>query len=87
MVVNKDMDLIDVKIGNQPIKDDQLYEIATVDYLAEGNDRMTAFQKAVKSQCVKEATIREIFLEYVKAEAAKGKSLTSQIEGRVTIME
>lgn len=87
MTVNKDMDIIDVKIGQQPINDDQLYEIATVDYLAEGNDRMTAFKRAEKRICVEEATIRNIFLEYVKSEAAKGRALTSQMEGRVKILE
>lgn len=87
MTVNKDMDIIDVKVGNAPINDEQLYEIATVDYLAEGNDRMTAFKKAEKRLCMEEATIRDIFMEYVKSEAAQGRSLTAQMEGRVTILE
>jgi len=87
MTVNKDMDIIDVKIGQKPIVDDQIYEIATVDYLAEGNDRMTAFKRAEKRICMEEATIRDIFLEYVKSEAAKGRALTSKMEGRVTILE
>lgn len=87
MTVNKDMDIIDVKIGTDAINDEQLYEIATVDYLAEGNDRMTAFKKAEKRMCLEEATIRDIFMEYVKSEAAQGRSLTSKMEGRVTILE
>lgn len=87
MTVNKDMDIIDVKIGTDAINDEQLYEIATVDYQAEGNDRMTAFKKAEKRMCLEEATIRDIFMEYVKSEAAQGRSLTSKMEGRVTILE
>lgn len=87
ITVTKDMDPVDVKIGDQPINDDQLYAIATVDYLAEGNDRMTAFKRAEKRICIEEATIRDIFLEYVKSEAAQGKALTSQMEGRVTILD
>jgi len=87
MTVNKDMDIIDVKVGGNPINDEQLYSIATVDYLAEGNDRMTAFKKAEKRMCMEEATIRDIFMEYVKSEAAQGRSLTSKMEGRVTILE
>jgi len=87
MTVNKDMDIIDVKIGTNPIDDEQLYSIATVDYLAEGNDRMTAFKKAEQRLCMEEATIRDIFMEYVKSEAAQGRSLTSKMEGRVTILE
>lgn len=87
VVVNKDMDVMDLKIGKKPVKDNQLYSIATVDYLAEGNERMQAFQRAEKRTCIKEATIREIFLEYIKSETAKGKRITSQLDGRVTIKE
>jgi 2',3'-cyclic-nucleotide 2'-phosphodiesterase (5'-nucleotidase family) len=87
MIVNKDMDIIDLNIGKDPVNDEQLYEIATVDYLAEGNDRMTTFKRAEKRLCVKEATIRDLFIEYVKSEAAQGRSLTSKVEGRVTIVE
>lgn len=87
LTVNKDMDLIDIRIGADAIDDDRLYEIATVDYLAEGNDRMTAFKRAENRLCVKEATIRELFIAYVKAEAAAGRSLTSRMDGRVTILE
>lgn len=85
MTVNKDMNIADLKIGKDPVNDEQLYEVATVDYLAEGNDRMTSFRKAEKKLCVQEATIRDIFIEYVKSEAAKGRSLTSRMEGRVVI--
>lgn len=87
MTVDKNMDIIDLKIGDKPIDDEQLYDIATVDYLAEGNDRMTAFKKAEKRVCFETATIREIFIEYVKSEAAKGRSLTSKMDGRVVIKE
>lgn len=87
MTVNKEMDIIDLKIGAEPVNDEQLYEIATVDYLAEGNDRMTTFKRAEKRLCVEKATIRDIFMEYVKSEAAQGRSLTSKMEGRITILE
>jgi 2',3'-cyclic-nucleotide 2'-phosphodiesterase (5'-nucleotidase family) len=87
MTVNKDMDIIDLKVGKDPVNDEQVYEIATVDYLAEGNDRMTAFKRAEKRLCFEKATIRDIFIEYVKSEAAQGRSLTSEMEGRITILE
>lgn len=86
LTVSKEMDIIDIKVGRKPIDDEQLYDIATLDYLAEGNDRMTAFQKAEKRLCMEEATIREMFLQYVKTETAAGRALTSEIDGRVTII-
>jgi 2',3'-cyclic-nucleotide 2'-phosphodiesterase (5'-nucleotidase family) len=87
LTVNKDMDIVDIRIGKDAIDDERLYQVATVDYLAEGNDRMTAFKKAEKRLCFKEATIRDLFIEYVKSETAEGRSLTSQKDGRVVITD
>lgn len=87
MTVNKDMDLLDLKVGNKTVDDEHIYHIATLDYLAEGNDRMTAFKRAEKKLCYETATIRQIFIDYVKAETAKGRSLTSKMDGRVIIKE
>lgn len=86
ITADKEMNLIDVKIGKRSIDNDRLYEIATIDYLADGNDKMSAFKKAIKRVDVPEATIRSIFLDYVKSEAAKGRAVTSKMEGRVTIL-
>lgn len=87
IVINKDMDVLNLQIGGKPVDDEKLYTIATIDYLAEGNDRMTAFQKAVKKHCEPEATVRYLFIEYIKSETGKGKAITSQIEGRFTVVE
>lgn len=85
LVISKDRKLVSASVGGKEIKDDALYKVATLDYLAEGNDGMTAFLNAKDKVCPEGATIRQIFLDYVAAQTKKGKALTSKLDGRITI--
>lgn len=85
LTMTADKQVIDAKVGHTAIDDHRLYTVATVDYLAEGNDRMSSFRKAEKRECIKEATIREIFVQYIKSETAKGNALTSTMDNRIVI--
>ncbi len=46
--INKKGELLNATIGGKPVVDDQLYTVATIDYLADGNGRMDAFLQAKK---------------------------------------
>ena len=72
-------------VGEKPLKDDQLYTVATIDYLADGNGRMDAFLQAEKRVCPEDATLRGLFLDYVRKQTAEGKAITSKLDGRITI--
>ena len=80
----KEKEIIGVNVGGKPIDDNRIYTVATVDYLAEGNDRMLAFRKAEKKESFDKATLRQLFLDYVSSLTAQGKELTSNMEGRIT---
>lgn len=51
LLITKDGKLLQGTVGGHPIEDDQLYTIATIDYLADGNDGMTALPQAEKQEC------------------------------------
>ncbi|MEG1563072.1 MAG: 5'-nucleotidase [Bacteroides sp.] len=72
-------------IGGKPVEDEKLYTVATIDYLADGNDGMSAFVPPVKRICPEGATLRDLFMDYVKQQTKEGKKVTSRMEGRVTI--
>ena len=55
LVITKDGKLKDAKINGQEIEPDKLYTVATLDYLAEGNDGMTAFLEATERVCPEKA--------------------------------
>ena len=83
--ITKKGELLNATIGGKPVDDNQLYTVATIDYLADGNGRMDAFLQAEKRECPDGATLRGLFLDYVRKQTAEGKMITSKLDGRITI--
>ncbi|MBQ8673190.1 MAG: 5'-nucleotidase C-terminal domain-containing protein [Bacteroides sp.] len=81
--ISTDGRLLEARVGGQPVEPDRLYTVATIDYLAEGNDGMPALLQAEKRECPPDATLRDLFLRYVERQTAQGKELTSKREGRI----
>lgn len=83
--INKEGKLLQAAVAGKPVEDERLYTVATIDYLADGNDGMTALPQAEKRECPDGATLRGLFMDYVKKQTAAGKKITSSIEGRITV--
>ena len=49
------------------------------------NGRMDAFLQAEKRECPEDATLRGLFLDYVRKQTAEGKIITSKLDGRITV--
>ncbi len=89
LVISKDGQLLDASVGGKPIADERIYTVATLDYLAEGNDYMVAFTEVPEADKVvhPEATIRQLFLNYVNEETRAGRKIDAKVEGRIEIKE
>lgn len=85
LVITKDGILKDVKVNGKNLEPDKMYSVATLDYLAEGNDSMAAFLEATEKICPENATIRQIIVNYVESMTKKGQSVTSVVDGRITV--
>lgn len=85
MKITKDGRLLGATIGGKPVADDKLYTVATINYLADGNDGMAALIEAEKRDCPQDATLRGLFMDYVERQTAAGKKITSKIEGRIIV--
>lgn len=83
--ISKEGELLNASIDGKPVEDDKLYTVATIDYLADGNGDMDAFLQAKKRECPEDATLRGLFLDYVRKQTAAGKVITSKLDGRITI--
>lgn len=83
--ITKDGELLDGTVGGKPVEDSKLYTVATIDYLADGNDGMKPLVKAEKRDCPPGATLRGLFMDYVEQQTKAGKKITSRMEGRITI--
>lgn len=80
MEISPDGDLLSCTIGGKEIDPNRIYTVATIDYLAEGNDKMYALKKAVKRHDIG-ILARDIMMEYV----IKHRVIDSKIEGRIII--
>ena len=87
LVISKDGKLESVTLNGEPIDPKKEYRIATLDYLAEGNDQLVAFKSGthVVSPKEKENNVRFIIMDYFREKMAAGEVVESQIENRVTV--
>lgn len=85
LVISKDGKLISAKVGGKDISPAADYRVATIDYIAAGNDHMEAFKKAVKKEEPADAVLRDLFIEYVKANEAAGRTIDARVEGRIVV--
>ena len=82
MKITQDGKLLSCTVGGKEIDPKRTYTIATIDYLAEGNDKMTALKKATKRHDMG-LVARDVMMEYV----VKHRVIDSKIEGRITFGE
>lgn len=75
-----------LKVGGKIIDENKIYFVATLDYLAEGNDRMEALTKAVK---VTDSNIllRDALIEYIQKQTAENKAIDSNLDNRIMILQ
>lgn len=87
LVITKDGHLKSATINGEPVDPQKSYRIATLDYLAEGNDQLVAFKSGtdVVAPKAKENNVRYIIMNYFREMMKQGKSVESRIEGRCTV--
>ena len=83
LVVN-DRKLKSATLDGKPIDNNKTYNVVTIDYLADGNDNMSAFRDALSMEDTG-ITLRDIMIDYVREQTAQGKIITSELDGRITI--
>jgi len=82
LVITRDGRLKSATIGGKPIREDSIYTIATLDYLAEGNDKIYSLKKAIERIDTKEP-VRETLMNYLQLLDKRGLKATASIEGRI----
>lgn len=78
--ITADGKLLSCTIDGKEIDPHRIYKVATIDYLAEGNDKMTALKKAVKRHEIG-ILARDVMMESV----IKHRVIDSKIEGRIVV--
>ena len=81
--ISKEGKLLSAKIGGKAIDMDRVYIVSTLDYVAEGNDKMTAFLKAKSKVFPENATLRNLLMDHVVSCEKKGTLVDAKVEGRI----
>ena len=87
LVITKDGQLLGATINGKPVDDNQSYRVATLDYLAQGNDGLDAFKSgtAVVSPKGNDNNVRFIIMNYFRDKMAHGIAVDSKVEGRIIV--
>ena len=87
MVITNDNKLVSATINGKEIDKTKNYRVATIDYLAQGNDGLEALAAGtdMKSLTDDKYNSRFIIMDYFKGMMKKGKAVKSEIEGRIII--
>ncbi|GHT00028.1 5'-nucleotidase [Bacteroidia bacterium] len=83
IVVNK-REVESLKINGKSLDENKTYRVATLDYLAEGNDGMVAFKQATGLIDSNE-TLRDLMIQYIKKLTANNQEANATIDDRITI--
>lgn len=73
-----------ILIGGKSIDPDKTYYVATIDYLAEGNDGLSALSYADKTTNTS-LLLRDLMTKWVMELTTEGKNIESKLDDRVTI--
>ena len=87
LVITSDGKLVSARLNGKPIDPKRTYRIATLDYLAQGNDKMVAFlsKTDVVSPQEEQNNVRFIIMDYFREQAAAGHAVDAKVEGRIVM--
>lgn len=85
-VAGRDGKLLSAEVGGEPLDDDKVYGVTTVDFLLNGGDGFFIGKNALSSEILDKYVI-DVVLPYVKNLTAEGKPLEYHADGRVKIVE
>lgn len=85
-LVIKDKAVVTAEVGGKPIEDNKVYNVATIDFLLDGGDRIAigALADDVK---LSDVLIKDFMLRYLRGLTAEGKNIEYQKDGRVIVEE
>ena len=72
-----------IVIGGQPLDDNRIYTVATIDYVANGGDHMTPFLNAVERRN-SSTFMRDAVISYIREETQAKRAISAPAQGRIT---
>ena len=76
----------DIKVNGEPIDPERIYRIATIDYLAEGNDGLLALTKAQRNRNTG-ILLRNLMVDYIQKKHKEGIAINGALDDRVIVID
>ena len=74
---------VQVSIDGQPFDINRNYRVLTSDYVSNGGDNTLGFKDPIEKKILG-LKVRDALMNYVKEKHAEGKTITAQLDGRIT---
>lgn len=81
VVARKDGTIVSATVDGEPVNPEATYTLATIDYLAEGNDKLYAMKRISEKKTTR-STLRDCIITYIKGQTAKGSHISERLDGR-----
>ncbi len=87
LIITPEGKLLEASLNGQEINRDSTYRVVTIDYVAQGNDYMTAFKDKTDYTEFTDSlsNVRFIIMDYFRDKAARGEAVDAQEEGRILV--
>jgi len=83
-MVAKDKVLTTLLINGEPVDDNRIYRLATIDFLLDGGDSMSMLKDAVATEFTG-IVLRDIMISYIQKQTKAGKNIAIYITNRAVI--
>lgn len=89
LIITKKGELVSATINGQAVDENATYRVASIDYLAQGNDGLAAFKNKSNLNSPQDANnnLRFVIMDYFRANEEKGVVTDAKVEGRITVKE
>ena len=86
-VISKDKKLVSLKINGEEVNPEADYRIATIDYLADGNDGLPVLKSGTNRKMLtdKSNNLRFIIMDFFRENTKQGREVNAEVEGRITV--
>lgn len=76
--------IISATVDGKKIENSRVYNVVTLDYLADGNDNMSAFRNAL-SMRDSGITLRDVMIDWIREKSRQGREIESALDGRIIV--
>lgn len=81
-----DRQLEDITIGGEPLDDERIYGVGTIDFLLNGGDDIFVARNA-QELIIADPLVFDVVIAAVRKATAEGRSIEKQIDGRIVILK